>query len=424
MTSENNDNVQFGFFLYSLIFFVFLFYLLNTGLDLSSKKVPLAIFSMLLGAASYFFCCEVSFKVKFHIYLCAFIILFLGFYSAVIEIFFDYSDGSFVFFKIAINAVASLFFSYFFSKFLIKFNFNVYHVFKMFFYIATLNAMIVIFSFLIPDFRVFLESYLYQNINSNIDYESVDWRLRGLAAAGGASTSVFMAFCMVLGLIASRAKYIIPTKALCFSLIILVSQMFIARTGLMLGMFFIFFWFAIEFFKFKPKFVIFSFLLLMILFGCFYYFENEIQRILPFAFEVFYNLMSGDGASSESTKELMSMLTFPDRVQYLTLGFGCFEGCLLYRSDSGYLKTLAAIGLPLTMLVYLFLFFVLYSWLPKRIPYGSYFWKVMILFIFIIEIKEPFLYQNYLSRALIFLVVYLFVIDIKGRNDESLSYNN
>jgi hypothetical protein len=189
----------------------------------------------------------------------------------------------------------------------------------------------------------------------------------------------------------------------------LASQFFIARTGLMIGLFFIALWLLADIRKFKSSFFIFFSSIIFFLTWFYFEYNEQISRVLPFALELFYNFFSGSGASTGSTNELLEMLYFPDNGYYFIFGFGCFEGCSFYRSDSGYFKSISAVGIFFSLILYFGLFYLLFVWFKRFIPNGAYFWGVLILVLFVFEIKEPFLYQNYLSRALVFVLSMAFV---------------
>jgi hypothetical protein len=308
-----------------------------------------------------------------------------------------------------LNLIISSIFCLVFSTYLVKSGFCLFDVLKIIFYIGLINSVVVLVSFFNSDFRLFLEELLFQNKTSNIDYMAVDWRLRGFAAAGGASLSLFTAFCIVAGIVCNKMKLLSSNFVLLCSIVMLASQFFIARTGLMIGLFFIALWLLADIRKFKSSFFIFFSSIIFFLTWFYFEYNEQISRVLPFALELFYNFFSGSGASTGSTNELLEMLYFPDNGYYFIFGFGCFEGCSFYRSDSGYFKSISAVGIFFSLILYFGLFYLLFVWFKRFIPNGAYFWGVLILVLFVFEIKEPFLYQNYLSRALVFVLSMAFV---------------
>lgn len=414
-----------AFFVFA--FFIMLFYVLNTVLELASIRISLAYLVLTAGFLLAFIKYPFStFKALNHngilIYFCFIFLIIL--YASVVEVVSGYSGGQFYFSIIIINVFACSIFSIVFSVILIKKNFTIYNIFQIFFFIGVLNSIIIVISFFIPEVRLFIESLLYQQEGSNIDYMNIDWRLRGIAAAGGASLSVFLAFSVVCGVICNKEKLLSSNFFLLCSSIILLAQFFVARTGLILSLIVFSIWFAVELFKFRPRFylVLSVFSTLLTLF--FIAFYEELSTILPFALEIFYNFFSGEGLETGSTNELIEMLVFPSDPLYLSFGFGCFEGCQIYRSDSGYLKTVSAIGLLLSLVIYFVAFYFFVFKVANLISAGKCYWFLFVVLLFISEVKEPFIYQNYLARALIFLVCFYYVRKVALREfHANLSHN-
>lgn len=412
VVSKENERLRISQLSFFCVLLVLLFYIYNTTLVLNNIKVSLSIFSILLGFSLAFIKVlknNKSVVLTKCYFLFVSIAFFLFIYTTCIETIYSLSGGQYYFSRIVINFFVCSFFCVLFSIYLVKSEVKLSDIFTFIFYIGLVNSVVVLLSFFISDFRLFIESFLYQQEGSNIDYMAVDWRLRGIAAAGGASLSLFTAFCIVIGIICNRMKLISSNQLLVCSIIMLASQFFIARTGLMIGLLFLLLWLFIEFKKFK-----FSFFILLTVVGVFlawFYFEfyDQIARILPFALELFYNALSGGSVETSSTNDLLDMLYFPDNINYFFFGFGCFEGCSIYRSDSGYFKSISAVGIFASLFFYLTFFYVLFFWFKRFLPQGVFFWRLMILVLFLVEIKEPFLYQNYLSRALILIVSFAFV---------------
>jgi hypothetical protein len=119
-----------------------------------------------------------------------------------------------------------------------------------------------------------------------------------------------------------------------------------------------------------------------------------------------------------STQDLENMLFLPNNLIDLLFGIGFFEGDsrLYSRSDSGYLKTLFSIGVILGTLLY-FVIGRLFFNLSK--VSRKYHWLVVLVlaYMFFVEIKEPFLYQNFASRLILLLSgASLFVLSHRRRH--------
>jgi O-antigen ligase len=95
------------------------------------------------------------------------------------------------------------------------------------------------------------------------------------------------------------------------------------------------------------------------------------------------------------------MLFIPKNIFHLMFGIGFFEGTarIYPRTDSGYLKTLLSIGLPLGLLLYGWIFRLIFHIRRKDNLLGWLSISVILTF-GILEIKEPFLYQNFSARLI------------------------
>jgi hypothetical protein len=127
------------------------------------------------------------------------------------------------------------------------------------------------------------------------------------------------------------------------------------------------------------------------------------DEILEYAFEFFYSIESGS-TSTASTDDLKSMLYIPENPFHFLFGIGFFDGfnSLYERTDSGYLKTLLSFGFIIGLFFYLIMFSLLF--LPGFVYKELMVFLVPVfLFLLLAEIKEPFLYQNYLSRVIMLL---------------------
>ena len=98
------------------------------------------------------------------------------------------------------------------------------------------------------------------------------------------------------------------------------------------------------------------------------------------------------------------MLYLPDDPVHLLFGIGFFEGLgnIYPRTDSGYLKTILSIGVPLGILLYAVIIFMFFR--VNRVS-SKYFWLVVSVsgVMLLVEVKEPFLYQNFAARMIFLL---------------------
>lgn len=131
-------------------------------------------------------------------------------------------------------------------------------------------------------------------------------------------------------------------------------------------------------------------------------FSDKLASILPWAMEIFYNFLHGEGFRTNSTDELMSMYNVPSDLMKIILGFGFFEADISYRSDSGFIKTLYSIGL-FSLPLYLYHVYFLLYYLPVKFKKYRFMFYLIFVFMMIMELKGPVFYQNYTSRVVFIL---------------------
>jgi hypothetical protein len=271
-----------------------------------------------------------------------------------------------------------------------------------------LNSVIMLLEYFVPGVKDTIESYLIQSDSSNIDYAEHPFRLRGFASSGGAALSIVNALGVMFVIFLVWRGAMSGLFGLLAAAVMAVSNIFAGRTGLIASLAF--------------SVLLLAFLLwrsartgltgliraigLLILTSCFISgvlnidFDAEASR---WAFEWVDGLTSGK-VSSSSSDELGGMLYLPTNAIDLLFGVGFFEGesSQYLRSDSGYVKTVLSVGLLFGGLMYAFI-----GWLLFKVVEVSreYRWLVIAVlgFLYIVEIKEPFLYQNFAARVLFFL---------------------
>ena len=271
-----------------------------------------------------------------------------------------------------------------------------------------INSAIILIEYLNPEIKEIVESILINDPGANINYGEHAFRLRGFAAAGGAGLSIVNALTVLFFIFLTANKQVSSSLALLCSLVIVVSNIFTGRTGLLFGILFflVLLLFAVGQLARSGIYSGIRSLGLILLFGfsMAYIFNFDLDPAAAgWAFEWVDGLKSGE-IDSTSVDELKSMLFVPDNPMHLLFGIGFFEGdnSLYPRSDSGYLKTIFSIGVPLGIVLYsaiIFLFFRLcgiskkYCWLV---------WSILAFMLFV-EVKEPFLYQNFAARVIFLL---------------------
>jgi hypothetical protein len=192
------------------------------------------------------------------------------------------------------------------------------------------------------------------------------------------------------------------------AIVIVASNVFTGRTGLIFGALFLSaLVFSLVFAAVKKGFSAAPKLVLLCVF--LFLFANAVlgfdldAEARDWAFEWLEGLATGH-LRSESSDELGTMLFLPTQAHHLLFGIGFFEGdsTLYPRSDSGYVKTIFSVGLIFGAMLYFGIGRMF--WHVSRVPGGSRLLVIcVLLFMFIVEIKEPFLYQNYAARVICLL---------------------
>lgn len=343
-----------------------------------------------------------------------------------------YGNNPMYFVNICISVTVSIVFSWFFAELLTKSNIrNAYLVF----FIVTLivwaifaNSLIIVLEYLIPPLKTGIEALLYLDATSNINYADHAFRFRGLASAGGASLSIVNALGILLIAFLFLYGKISGPLGILLALIMVVSNIFTGRTGLIFGIAF----FAVLLGLVLARLMKSGFkgfagaLLLLVSFALFMQYALNFQldpEVALWAFEWVDGLMSGE-VSSSSSDDLGTMLFLPDDVTHLFLGTGFFEGDgrLYPRSDSGYVKSILTLGLIGSLLLYGLIAGML---LKLRKVDKRFSWLVgpVLVFMFIVEIKEPFLYQNFAARV-VFLLSGAAMLLLSQQRNERNSYHS
>ncbi|MCL7940903.1 hypothetical protein M8009_11450 [Halomonas sp. ATCH28] len=275
-------------------------------------------------------------------------------------------------------------------------------------FIIFINSLVIIAEYYFPDFRKLVESFLYTSEESNINYLTREYRLRGIASAGAASLSLFHGLTLVI----LQALYInkkIGLISLCVSsIIIFISLLLIGRTGILISFLGIAMFHMLNL-MLEPRkassrrvflyiLLIASFFTLPLLFSLLFP-----GNVIMYSMNMFYD--GAQGLEEEGTiNALITMFNISDDWAELIFGIGSHSGGFSaeLRADPGYMKMLTALGLPLSLLFYGFVIFVTIKVLV--ITKLKSLWIVFIMLMFISEFKEPFIIKGYSAR-LLWLVV-------------------
>lgn len=282
---------------------------------------------------------------------------------------------------------------------------------------CVIQSIFISISIFSVQFRLVMNEIILANGNTNY-LES--FRVRGFSASGGPALSLNQALGVLssLYLLSQSGK----SRYLYIAFFILIPIFFVARTGFYLGVLFILFYF-LNINRIRQLFCsiflkpvgILSFMLVGIVLVVGFQNvgvildEEAISRLddaFSWGLEIFFNAQAGS-LESETTNALFDMLVVPDELRFLLFGFGVFDiGAFGYeRTDSGYLKTLYSSGLIGVCVLYGTLFSaLLFSAIRYRQRSFIFYVAIVVLVFVLVEIKEPFLYQNYASRFAFILI--------------------
>ncbi|MBC7488666.1 MAG: hypothetical protein H7240_00150 [Glaciimonas sp.] len=336
--------------------------------------------------------------------------LVLAIYHLVFATLYD-NNGSY-FFSICISIIVSNVFGWMLASYLVKSGTNNNDLIDQLLIIcamvAVINASVVLVEYALPEIKSVIESYLLQVVDSNTNYADHSFNLRGLAGGGGAALSVFNAIAILFLIYLVGNKKIAASFALLSAVVITCSNILTGRTGLILSLLFTLLLLVVILIKdLKSGFIggmriITNVIFVLILLSLLDKYELD-QEAAEWAFEWADGLVLGKFESA-SSEDLKTMLFLPDNFMDLIFGVGFFEGFgkIYPRSDSGYIKTILSIGILLSILLYSAIIFIYFQ--INKVS-SKYFWLVVAIssVMLFIEIKEPFLYQNYAARSMFLL---------------------
>ncbi|MGQ4880233.1 hypothetical protein ACOJCM_16835 [Billgrantia sp. LNSP4103-1] len=280
--------------------------------------------------------------------------------------------------------------------------------FKLVVFIVFVNSIIIIIEYNSPPFRNFIESMLYLPENSNIDYLTREFRLRGVASGGAANLSLFHGTVLIL----LQALYIKRKIGFLYfftaSITIFTSLLFIGRTGIVVGIIGIFLFHVINLLFSSNRLSIRRFLLYATIVGLVLAIPSVFAIFFPenvLAYSINFLYQGMEGIEQEGTTDaLKRMINIPSEWPKLLFGVGVHSGDFdLRRSvDIGYMRMFTALGIPISAAFYIFV-----AYLGKgvyNVTHYKSFWIVFMVIMFIAEYKEPFIFKGYSAR-LMWLVI-------------------
>lgn len=272
---------------------------------------------------------------------------------------------------------------------------NLLKVLAAFVFALIAQSIFILLSFFYSPFSKFVNTLLV--VKGNLTGLE-DFRSKGLANSGGANMSMLLSF----GVVTSVCLFydLRQSKYFIFAIVMAVASALVGRSGLIFSTLFITLYCLICGFKTKLFIFLLLFLLVLLLAG------NSID--VNSAWGKWFFLEAGDSVS-----ELQSMIFSETDITSLLYGAGFFENPIGQheRSDSGFVRAIYALGLPLAIYFYSVVIFVFLSAL-KTVKAGvhvasmSFLYFAIIMTVFMLlafEFKESMLYQNMTGRALFWI---------------------
>ncbi|CAN5787255.1 hypothetical protein BH11GEM2_BH11GEM2_06910 [soil metagenome] len=244
--------------------------------------------------------------------------------------------------------------------------------------------------------------------DSPFPYAMHPFKVRGLVAGAGAALSVGNAIAILMVIQLTWRGQVNMLVGSASSATILISTIFIGRTGLLIGipLFVIQIGLVVYMGRRDSRSRAIALLTLAACAAAVYYVTTKVTldaEVGRWAFE-WYDALTEGSYSTSSTDDLQTMLYLTDDPMHLLLGVGLFEGAsrVEVRTDSGYVRTILVLGLPLALLLYAVITGMM-ARIARAFPDTRPFVLLSILILFIVEVKEPFFYQNMVARMLFLL---------------------
>jgi hypothetical protein len=360
--------------------FSFIFNLKFIGLEwMPAIRLVFIICTIFAGIKiAYFFSRDVKENIFFYLTQ-VFILIYVGIQSFLLPTDLGMLSKIIVFlvFTVYLAAAASFFFR------------DVEHFLRVIAACAVIQAILVYFSFLSPEYRQWLSGVMFNS--GNIPFED-PFRVPGFSTGSGATLALALSIgtfsCMALYWMATsvRAKLLFLFSAL----FITFSCLFVGKIGLFLSAYSIMTFVVIGARDIKSTVFIFT-VLLFFSFSIFLYIDIDFESIaypLQRSFSIF---IEGDDASLNALKEM----PVPPIDASTIVGTGLAADQYGYNasgSDIGYIQTYYGFGLAFAVLFYVSFLSYLVIYIAKLRSKRN---LILCLFffapLFIIEYKEPFI---------------------------------
>lgn len=283
-------------------------------------------------------------------------------------------------------------------------------ILKSFVFALSLQSIFIIASFFISGFSELVNTVFVAKGNlTGLE----DFRSKGLANSGGANMSMLLSF----GVMASIILFNVFRQYRYFiiAVFITIAAAFVGRSGFVSGISII----MLYYFFYGSRVALILLFLLVLCIGFLFPIENFIVIDSNWANWFFLE-------ASVSVSDLISMIE--NKIDFISLlvGAGFFEDAIgqYERSDSGFVRAIYALGMPLAIYFYWVVLRTLWSGL-KMVNFQSIFVKtsfmyftlvMVVLFLFAFELKESMLYQNMTGRFLFWLTNMMLLFKLKSRN--------
>lgn len=272
-------------------------------------------------------------------------------------------------------------------------------IIKAFLYVAFLQSLLIILDFFSPSFHQFLLTYLE---HGSFAYETTI-RAIGFSSEAGSALSVTQFIGFFAGYLLGKVERNIRLLPFIMSLIIFASTFVTGRMGLLLCLPFLIHWCFVS-----------RKIALFFIFTCastiFILFSFASEKLLM-AFVWVFNVFTGE----DKTVSVILGMHIPPLSESSIVGSGMYslgDGSNASGSDIGYIQNYYAMGLINVIIFYVSLFFFLFRSALRAFRFRSEL-VIFILMIFIVELKEPFIFKY---NMVFFILALLFSLDIKLLN--------
>jgi len=277
-----------------------------------------------------------------------------------------------------------------------------------------INSSIILLEVFFPVVRDLIEGFLKPSGN-------VDWtaghRYRGLASGGAASLSLTYPVAVTLCLYLYMEKYISMARLFFFLPVLLLSLLFVGRTGVFLMPVVLLYFFVLNFrsgFLKSNSLIIFFMVFLMISLGGVKLLLTEIYGEWFYKYSLGFILDGLSGIDEEGTvsviKNFLSVLpvAFPE----VFVGYGFYGGSDFFPwTDSGYSRMFLSVGWLFGFLYYvIFIFMVCPAIKAKPFLFGT-----LTTILLVAEAKEPLIFSGYSARFYFISLAFLIMMQ-KTRN--------